>query len=142
MPGCGTHNKEDGKITSTNNKVSASVLTEGGKAVTRKVNPTNKRSKVSPKISKKKGTSKRGQALEKYNKKLDDVIKNNSNDKKVKNMKDVRALAKKEFAKISDDKKKGKGTALKLYNNEVDKVLEEKVGVKNRKALHALVKKN
>ena len=56
-------------------------------------------------------------------------------------MKDVRALAKKEFAKISDDKKKGKGTALKLYNNEVDKVLKEKVGVENRKALHALVKK-
>tara|TARA_B100000925_G_C21773723_1_gene373220 strand:+ start:267 stop:596 length:330 start_codon:yes stop_codon:yes gene_type:complete len=100
---------------------------EGGKTVTR--------SKVTPK------KSKRGEALQKYNKKLDDVIKNKSTDKKIKNMKDVRALAKKEFAKISDDKKKGKGTALKLYNKEVDKVLKEKVGVKDRKALHALVKK-
>ena len=100
---------------------------EGGKAVTR--------SKVTPK------KSKRGEALQKYNKKLDDVIKNNSNDKKVKNMKDVRALAKKGFEKIPAAQKKGKGTALKLYNKEVDKVLEEKVGVKDRKALHALVKK-
>ena len=67
---------------------------EGGKAVTR--------SKVTPK------KSKRGQALEKYNKKLDDVIKKQSKDKKVKNMKDVRALASKEFAKIPNDKKKVK----------------------------------
>ena len=101
---------------------------EGGKAANK--------SKATPK------KSKRGEALQKYNKKLDDVIKNNSKDKKVKNMKDVRALASKEFAKIPNDKKRGKGTAFELYNNEVDKVLKEKVGVKNRTALHALVKKN
>jgi hypothetical protein len=100
---------------------------EGGKAVSK--------NKVTPK------KSKRGEALQKYNKKLDDVIKNKSTDKKVKNMKDVRELAKKEFAKIPASQKKGKGTALKLYNKEVDKVLKEKVGVKDRKALHALVKK-
>ena len=79
--------------------------------------------------------------LTEYNKKLDDAIKKNSKDKKIKNMKDVRELAKKEFAKISKEKRKGKGVALKLYNNEVDKVLKNKVGVNDRKALHALVKK-
>lgn len=100
---------------------------EGGKAANK--------SKATPK------KSKRGEALQKYNKKLDDVIKNKSKDKKVKNMKDVRALAKKSFEKIPAEQKKGKGTALKLYNKEVDKVLTEKVGVKDRKALHALVKK-
>ena len=56
-------------------------------------------------------------------------------------MKDVRALASKEFSKIPKDKKEGKGTAFKLYNKQVDKVLKEKVGVENRTALHALVKK-
>ena len=43
---------------------------------------------------------------------------------------------------ISKEDRKGKGVALKLYNKEVDKVLKDKVGVKDRKALHALVKKD
>ena len=54
-------------------------------------------------------------------------------------MKDVRAEAKKVL--INSEDRKGRGVALKLYNKEVDKVLMEKVGVKDRKALHALIKK-
>ena len=98
-----------------------------------------KRSKVVASKGVKKSAKKNN--LTEYNKKLDDAIKKNSKDKKIKNMKDVRELAKKEFAKISKEKRKGKGVALKLYNNEVDKVLKNKVGVNDRKALHALVKK-
>lgn len=77
-----------------------------------------------------------------YNKELNATIEKKSKDKKIKNMSDVRAEAKKSFDKISKEDRKGKGVALKLYNKEVDKVLKEKVGVKDRKALHALVKKN
>ena len=93
------------------------------------------------KASKKKAPKKKNNLAE-YNKSLNAAIEKNSKDKKVKSMKDVRDLAKKEFDKISKEDRKGKGVALKLYNKEIDKVLKEKVGVKDRKALHALVKKN
>ena len=91
--------------------------------------------KVAKKAPKKKNK------LEAYNKELNATIAKNSKDKKIKNMKDVRAEAKKGFDKISTEDRKGKGVALKLYNKEVDKVLKEKLGVKDRKALHALIKK-
>ena len=89
----------------------------------------------------KKASKSKKNNLAEYNKKLNAAIEKNSKDKKIKNMKDVRAEAKKGFDKISAEDRKGRGVALKLYNKEVDKVLMEKVGVKNRKELHALIKK-
>ena len=62
------------------------------------------------KASKKKAPKKKNNLAE-YNKSLNAAIEKNSKDKKVKSMKDVRDLAKKEFDKISKEDRKGKGVA-------------------------------